>query len=200
MHPSRSGAGHRLSCSQLFQKLLHPSYFGSDSGTSSEWRTPGTSSLKPPENPIGRMITKNGRWSEDNPKPWHFFGCFFLLSLLEIRAASKKPQAGECIFAGFSWRGHEGSLQHPWPVVHMDQLHSAAWSIIKDVLIMSSLLMCNIKKWGFFPFILINALPTSLISFPCKAVYFPIIPPAAQTVIIQVTGCDRETTSSASQC
>lgn len=89
MHPSRSGAGHRLSCSQLFQKLLHPSYFGSDSGTSSEWRTPGTSSLKPPENPIGRMITKNGRWSEDNPKPWHFFGCFFLLSLLEIRAASK---------------------------------------------------------------------------------------------------------------
>ena len=74
----------------------------------------------------------------------------FFFSLLETRAASKQLQIGECIFGGFSWRGHEGGLQHPWPVVHMDQLHSAACSIIKDVLIVSSLLMCNIRKWFFF--------------------------------------------------
>lgn len=35
---------------------------------------------------------------------------------------------------------------------------------------------------------------TRLISFPCKAIHFPINPPAAQAVIIQVTGFDRETT------
>lgn len=178
MHPTRSEGEHRLSCLELLQKLLHTWYFVSDSGIQSEWGLQAASHLKPQQNSTGRIITKK-REIEDNPQPWHFFGlgvclfvlfffffpfyccfCLFVSFYLFLFSVYWKLELHPNNFRlgnAFGGRGslaeereHEGSLQHPWPVFHKDQLHSAAWSIIKDVLIMSSLLVCNIRKQAFF--------------------------------------------------
>lgn len=190
MHPQQWGGMQAVMLTTALEVPL-PQIFWQYLKTSSERELQASSSIKGLQNSFWKMEYRMG--DDLRTTLCHASSAVIFSAYWKLEKHPKNCRLGNKALGALGRRGHEGSLQHSWLVVHMDQLHSSAWSRNRDVQTMSSLLIRD----KFFPFILKKALPRNLISFPSEAILFPIIPLAVQAVI-QVMGFDSKTTSSAS--